>query len=414
MSRIRMTRSIRWFFVAALVATAFAALASTAGAAGSAGQVYTITNEANGNRVAVFDRSGNGDLSFDSYVNSGGNGTGAGLGSQGAIILSGNSRWLFAVNAGSDSISSFRVTGYGLTLVDTVPSNGDLPVSLTLNGDLLYVLNAGTSPNISGFRVDNHGMLSPIAGSTQAVTSATSVQIGFSPDGGVLVVAGKASNTLDSFVVDQNGVAGPAQTFASNADVPYGFAFDNRGHLIVSEASGFVTSVLGLARRHDQPDHRRPADLPGRGLLARHHQERQVHLHRQRRFALDYRLLDRPRRQPVDPQQRRHHRRYGRRHPPDRYGTEQQQPVPLRQQRHRGHRRLRGPRRRQPELDRRRKWPAHVDHGSRKQVSHHPNHLPPVLLAASHAAGGLPRPRQSVVIRWKSCIVRAATLGPSR
>ncbi len=113
MSRIRMTRSIRWFFVAALVATAFAALASTAGAAGSAGQVYTITNEANGNRVAVFDRSGNGDLSFDSYVNSGGNGTGAGLGSQGAIILSGNSRWLFAVNAGSDSISSFRVTGYG-------------------------------------------------------------------------------------------------------------------------------------------------------------------------------------------------------------------------------------------------------------------------------------------------------------
>ncbi len=103
-------------------------------------------------------------------------------------------------------------------------------------------MNAGTSPNISGFRVDNHGMLSPIAGSTQAVTSATSVQIGFSPDGRVLVVAGKASNTLDSFVVDQNGVAGPAQTFASNADVPYGFAFDNRGHLIVSEASGFVTS----------------------------------------------------------------------------------------------------------------------------------------------------------------------------
>ncbi len=249
MSRVRITHSIRWLFVVALVTTAFAALAGSTSAhgrdddhnQGAAGQVYTITNETAVNRIAVFDRAGNGRLHLDGYVESGGQGTGTGLGSQGAIILSNDGRWLFAVNAGSDSISSFRVTGHGLSLVDTIASGGTMPVSLTLNDDLLYVLNAGGTPNISGFRLDNHGELHAIGGSTQSTSSTTPVQVGFSPDGRVLVVAGKGSNTLDSFVVNHNGVAGPAQTFASNAGVPYGFAFDSRGHLIVSEASGFVT-----------------------------------------------------------------------------------------------------------------------------------------------------------------------------
>ena len=241
MNRFHFTRSVRLLFAFGLIATAFATLVGTASASGWAGHVYTITNEAGGNRVAIFDRAANGALSPAGFVNSGGNGTGSGLGSQGAVILSDNGRWLFAVNAGSDSISSFRVTGRGLDLVDTVASGGDLPVSLTVHRDLLYVLNAGASPNISGFEIDSHGNLSPLAGSIQPATSATSVQIGFSPDGTALVVSGKASNTLDSYLVDRNGLAGPPQTFTANAAVPYGFGFDQRGHLIVSEASGFVT-----------------------------------------------------------------------------------------------------------------------------------------------------------------------------
>jgi len=241
MHRFHFTRTIRVLFVVGLLASAFAALIGSAGARGWDGQVYTITNEASGNRIAIFNRAANGDLAFDSYVNSGGNGTGSKLGSQGAVILSDNGRWLFAVNAGSNSISSFRVTPQGLDLADTIDSAGTTPVSLTLHNNLLYVLNEGGSPNISGFLVDHNGSLSPIDGSTQPATSATSVQIGFSPDGHVLIVAGKLSNTLDSYVVDRHGVAGPPQTFASNAAVPYGFGFDNRGNLIVSEASGFVT-----------------------------------------------------------------------------------------------------------------------------------------------------------------------------
>ncbi len=241
MPTVQVPRTLRLALALVFLATAFVTLAGTSSAHGWDGQVYTITNEASGNRIAVFDRTADGALSPAGFVASGGNGTGTALGSQGAVILSQGSRWLFAVNAGSDSISSFRVTGHGLDLVDTVASGGDLPVSLTVHDDLLYVLNAGTSPNVTGFRISPHGALSQIAGSTQPTTSSTSVQIGFSPDGHVLVVAGKFSNTLDSYVVDRHGVAGLPQTFPSNAAVPYGFAFDNRGHLIVSEASGFVT-----------------------------------------------------------------------------------------------------------------------------------------------------------------------------
>ncbi len=241
MTRTYFSQSLRLLFAFGLIATAFAALVGTASAAGSAGQVYTITNEAAGNRIAIFNRAANGALSPAGFVDSGGNGTGSGLGSQGAVILSDNGRWLFAVNAGSDSISSFRVTGQGLSLVDTVPSGGTLPISLTVHDDLLYVLNAGGSRNITGFDIGHHGNLSMIAGSTQPANSTTPVQVQFSPDGRVLVVAGKLSNTLDSYLVDVNGVAGPPQSFASNADVPFGFDFDKRGHLIVSEASGFVT-----------------------------------------------------------------------------------------------------------------------------------------------------------------------------
>ncbi len=241
MHRFHFTFALRALFVVGLLASAFAALVGSAGAHGWDGQVYTITNEAGGNRIAIFNRAADGDLAFDSYVNSGGNGTGAKLGSQGAVILSDNGRWLFAVNAGSNSISSFRVTPWGLDLADTIGSGGTTPVSLTLHDRVLYVLNEGGSPNISGFFVGPRGNLFHIPGSTQPATSATSVQIGFSPDGHVLIVAGKLSNTLDSYVVNRFGIAGPPQTFASNAAVPYGFGFDNRGHLLVSEASGFVT-----------------------------------------------------------------------------------------------------------------------------------------------------------------------------
>src|SRR5215831_21333250 len=62
------------------------------------GDVYVLTNQPTGNAVMVFHRDAAGMLTFAGSFATGGNGTGTGLGSQGAALLSGDSRLLFAVN----------------------------------------------------------------------------------------------------------------------------------------------------------------------------------------------------------------------------------------------------------------------------------------------------------------------------
>ena len=98
-------------------------------------------------------RASDGTLSGPVSYPTGGTGTGGGLGSQGAIILDGDD--LYAVNAGSNSITRFSVHRSGLEWEATVPSGGTMPISLTVHGHLLYVLNGGAPTNITGF--DTHG-----------------------------------------------------------------------------------------------------------------------------------------------------------------------------------------------------------------------------------------------------------------
>src|SRR5262249_13530648 len=126
--------------LALVILMALGALAATAGPAAAAGKsaVYTSTNTAGGNRVLAFDRAGNGALSPAGSFATGGDGTGSGLGNQGALALSARGRFLYAVNAGSDSISTFATAAHGLSLVDTTPSGGDQPISLTVKRGLLY------------------------------------------------------------------------------------------------------------------------------------------------------------------------------------------------------------------------------------------------------------------------------------
>ena len=53
------------------------------------GAVYMMTNQAAGNQLAVFARDKQGLLEFPVFYPTGGNGTGGGLGSQGAIAMDG-------------------------------------------------------------------------------------------------------------------------------------------------------------------------------------------------------------------------------------------------------------------------------------------------------------------------------------
>ena len=227
---------------------AFAALGAIAGPAVAAGksEVYTSSNATSGNRVLAFERAGNGSLRPDGSFATGGNGTGANLGSQGAIALTDGGRTLYSVNAGSNSISTFDVGPRGLRLEGITASRGDQPISLTERDGLLYALNAG-SGTISGFRAGHSGRLIALRGSTRPISGAGPAEVAFSNDGDRLVVTNKNTNTIDTFAVGRNGLAGPAQSHPSEGTTPFGFDFDRRGHLIVSEAAGGVAGASSLS-----------------------------------------------------------------------------------------------------------------------------------------------------------------------
>ena len=83
------------------------------------------------------------------------------------------------------------------------------PISLALQGDLLYVLNEGGTPNITGFTVEDDGTLAPLTGSTRPLiggVAADPAQIGFSQDGALLVVTEKNGNRLNTYTIDSNGL----------------------------------------------------------------------------------------------------------------------------------------------------------------------------------------------------------------
>ncbi|MGD8276699.1 MAG: beta-propeller fold lactonase family protein [Gemmatimonadota bacterium] len=218
---------------------------------GSRGTVYTMTNDAAGNTVLAFDRAADGTLAPAGMYSTGGLGTSAGLGNQGGLVLSENGRWLFVVNAGSNDVSVFSRSPDGtLTLSDREPSGGSMPVSVTNSGWNVYVLNAGGSGNIAGLRLSPGGSLSPIAGSVQALSQAGGTgpaQIGFTRNGRQLVVAEKATNLLGVYALDGSGAADPGVFNASSGATPFGFGFDNRGRLIVSNAAGGAPNASSVS-----------------------------------------------------------------------------------------------------------------------------------------------------------------------
>jgi 6-phosphogluconolactonase (cycloisomerase 2 family) len=209
-------------------------------AAAEVGAVYALSNAPAGNAVLVWGRAADGALTPAGSYPTGGAGTGGGLGSQGAIVLSDNGRWLFAVDAGSNQVAAFRVSPRGLEQTAHVSSGGATPTSLSVSGDLLYVLNAGGSGNISGFRVGNDGSLSPLAGSARPLSgdATAPAQVSFSPDGATLVVTERATQQIGTYAVGADGLASGPTVFASSGSTPFGFAFAGRDQLVVSEANG--------------------------------------------------------------------------------------------------------------------------------------------------------------------------------
>ena len=203
-----------------------------------AGAVFTLSNEVAGNRVIAFVRGSDGALREGGAYATGGTGTGASLQSQNALVLSDDRRFLLAVDAGSNEISSFAVRGATLELRSRVSSHGTRPVSITEDGGLVYVVNAGAPSNVAGFELDRHGRLHALAGAARPLSADTAGpgQLQISPDGRELVVTERLTNNISSFPIDHQGHLGAPKVFASAGTTPFGFSFTRRGTLLVSEA----------------------------------------------------------------------------------------------------------------------------------------------------------------------------------
>ena len=215
--------------------------------------VFVQTNELTGNEIAVYDRGFDGRLNRVATYPTGGNGGAAvpgtesdRLASQGSLVYDRWHRLLLAVNAGSDTVSAFRVHGDRLRLKDVVSSGGQFPASIAVHGDLVYVLNAGGTGIVQGFRIHGHH-LSPISGSARSLGLANASppqfltspgQVGFAPDGRKLIVTTKAStSSIDVFQVGPDGrLSATPVVNPSATPVPFAFTFGPSGRLVAGEA----------------------------------------------------------------------------------------------------------------------------------------------------------------------------------
>jgi 6-phosphogluconolactonase (cycloisomerase 2 family) len=212
------------------------------------------SNNPAGNQILVYDRANDGTLTFVEAVNTGGTeGINEGapddpLASQGSLVYDTHHRILIGVNAGSNTVAVLALEDGRLCLRQVVASGGTFPASVTIHGDLVYVLNAHDAGAITGYRITD-GQLCPIDDSTRSlnltpVTGPTQApntpgQVSFTPNGQQLVITTKLNGSLiDVFDVGPNGA--PSETFTANpagTPVPFGFTFDDQERLVVTDAA---------------------------------------------------------------------------------------------------------------------------------------------------------------------------------
>ncbi len=218
--------------------------------------VYMLSNDPTQNEIVEFARAADGSLKPFGSFPTGGAGTGAGLGEQGALAFDPATNHFYAVNAGDNSISMLALEVDGtIDLLSKIGSGGVAPNSITFSGNTVYVLNSGSAteqPNISGFTVDPAGFVA-IAGSIQplssgllgagtAIASVGGSEIQFMPGGAALVVTERLSNKIDAYAVTA-GVAGAPSVFdepgpqgTTPGSEPFGFSVTPGGQIVVSEA----------------------------------------------------------------------------------------------------------------------------------------------------------------------------------
>jgi len=275
------------FILRCLFALLLSMTLTETGLAGT-GAVFFATNSASGtNEIVMYGRAEDGTLTLHGRFSTGGVGSGPDglirsdpLGSQGSLAVDEGNRFLFAVNAGSDSVSVFGITKTGLTYVDSYQTGGTFPVSLTVRNNVLYVLNAANQSSFQGFRVDpGTGQLAPLPygrcdlliplNLPKTEVFANPSQIGFTPDGNKLVVIRKQGplaidllppilggheeprptkgpGRIDVYALNNDGApqncSSPAISILredpAKGSMPFAFTFSDNGYLLVAEVLG--------------------------------------------------------------------------------------------------------------------------------------------------------------------------------
>jgi 6-phosphogluconolactonase (cycloisomerase 2 family) len=255
-----------------LAATGLAAATTVALSAGLAAQtasaapagllsdhaVFVETDGLTGNQVVAYARGSGGRLTLAATYQTGGRGgqlDGSVVdhqASEGALAYDAQHNLLFATNAGSNSVSVFAVDGPDLALRQVIGSGGHFPVSVTVFGDTVYVLNARQGGSVSGFRLEG-GALVPIAHDTVDLGykpvggvnefTHTPGQVSFSPDGSQLLVTTKAlGESVLVYHVEPGGALDPYPVANPVGNVPFSVSFASAHHLLVVEAAGNVAS----------------------------------------------------------------------------------------------------------------------------------------------------------------------------
>lgn len=263
------TPRLLWLGLAATLALGGApavaqdAASPPAASEGGTGTVYAMTNGLAGNEIVAYERAADGSLSAAGRFDTEGLGSGSFENSDTALVvasaegqsspvdLGGGDDLVLAVNAGSDSVSVFGVTDDGLELVETEPTGGERPTSLTVHGGLVYVLNSagngggaglcfGGAPSVTGFTIEGDGAMAPIANSTVELSGGADsgcAQVSFTPDGSMLVVSQITANTVTIFPVEEDGTLGEAVENEPVGNGPFGFTFDGEGRLLLTQNS---------------------------------------------------------------------------------------------------------------------------------------------------------------------------------
>jgi 6-phosphogluconolactonase (cycloisomerase 2 family) len=223
--------------------------------------VFVQTDNTAGNQVVAYHRSSNGTLAPAGTYATGGlggvlNGSAVDhLASQGSLTYDRVHNVLYAVNAGSNTVSVFSVYGDQLSLRQVIGSGGQFPVSVAVHGFNVYVLNA-VSANVQGY-VSVFGHLFPLPDSDRSLGltvpsdanqfTHTPGQVAVSPDGTSLIVTTKLNNDdIDVFHIGPFGALSPSPVVTSDPGGPFGVTFDAAGHLVVANTASNSLATYAL------------------------------------------------------------------------------------------------------------------------------------------------------------------------